>query len=208
MSGTCRYFTAAFLLASTSAALADDNCLTLAEAKYAQWTQHRVLIDQTKTFADGSTKTAELLVTENTAYLQRRGIWRSRGVSFRERAVPSPAVILKGMQLGTCSKSGEVQEASQAATVYSYNYLPDDHGYVAHGKMWVSKSTGLPLREEMQDPAPPANAMVATAISATYHYNNDFEVPAGAELAESTRLFDVGQSVRQGQMGIGGGGSH
>jgi hypothetical protein len=188
----------------------DDTCFQLAEAKHDQWLQRRVLIQQKKTFADGSTKDIAILVTENTAYLQARTQWRSRSVSIRERAVPSAGQILTGMGLAHCTKDATVQEANQAATLYAYDYLPDDKGFVAHGKMWVSDATGLPLKEEMQDPAPPANAMVANAIAATYSYNDDVQVPAGAELADSTRLFNAAQLMRHLQSGSGtavGGGS-
>ena len=71
--------------------------------------------------------------------------------------------------------------------------------------MWISDATCLPLKEEMQDPAPPANAMVANAIAATYTYNDDVQVPAGAELADSTRLFNAAQLLRHLQSGSGTG---
>jgi hypothetical protein len=180
----------------------DDACLTLAEAKHEQWLQRRVLIEQTKTFADGSTKATSILVTENTAYLKRVS-WRSRAVSVQERGVPSAQQILTAMGLGQCAKGATVQDANQPATVYAYDYLPDDKGFIAHGKMWISESTGLPVKEEMQDPAPPANAMVANAITATYTYNDDVQVPAGAELDNSTRLFDAAQLMRHLQSGSG-----
>jgi len=187
----------------------DATCMTLAEAKHDQWLQRRVLIQQTKTFADGSTKAVAILVTENTAYLQARTQWRSRAVSIRERAVPSAGQILTGMGLTHCARDASAQDT--AATLYVYDYLPDDKGFIAHGKMWISDATGLPLKEEMQDPAPPANRMVANAIAATYTYNDDVQVPAGAELADSTRLFNAAQLMRHLQSGSGtglGGGSH
>jgi len=209
--------TGAFVLAAFSAQAMDaappapdEACMTLAEAKHDQWLQKRVLIQQSKTFADGSTKAVAILVTENTAYLRARTQWRSRSVSIRERAVPSAGQILFAMGLAHCAKDSTVREANQAATLYVYDYVPDDKGFVAHGKMWISDATGLPLKEEMQDPAPPANAMVANAISATYTYNDDVQVPAGAELADSTRLFNAAQLLRHLQSGPGaaGGGSH
>ena len=181
----------------------DDTCFQLAAAKHDQWLQRRVLIQQTKTFADGSTKEIAILATENTAYLQARTQWRSRSVSIRERAVPSTGQILTAMGLAHCTKDTTVQEAGHAATLYVYDYLPDDKGFVAHGKMWVSDATGLPVKEEMQDPAPPANAMVANAIVATYSYNDDVQVPAGAELADTTRLFNTAQLLRHLQSGSG-----
>jgi len=198
-------FATTFAQAADVAPPEEDTCLVLAKAKYDQWTQRRVLINQTKTFEDGSTKAVTLLVTENTAYLQSRTQWRSRSVAIRDRAVPPPEKIAQAMGLGTCTKAGDVTEADQAATLYSYDYVPDKDGYVAHGKMWISNESGLPLKEEMQDPAPPANAMVAKAITATYKYNNDFEIPPDAERAESNRLFDASQLMRHLQSGSGTG---
>ncbi|HTW35518.1 MAG TPA: hypothetical protein VMD53_12950 [Rhizomicrobium sp.] len=180
----------------------DDACMILARAKHDQWVQPRVLIEQTKTFADGSTRTNTILAAENTAYGKHLNSWNSVALSIRERAVPPPDTILASMRLATCVKSSTVQEANQTASVYSYDYLPDDHGFVAHGKMWISDSTGLPLREEMQDPAPPANAMVATAISAVYQYG--VAIPRGAELADSSRLNRTNQLMRSMQSGVGG----
>jgi hypothetical protein len=186
-----------------------DTCLILARAKHEQWVQPRVLIEQSKTFADGSTKATSILVTENTAYAKHRNSWKSAAVSTRARAVPPPDTILAAMRLGTCTKGATVQDKNRTVSIYSFDYLPDKDGFVAHGKMWISESSGLPVREEMQDPAPPANAMVATAMSATYTYNDDVVVPRGAELADSTRLFNTMMSVKgaQGgfQMGAAGG---
>ena len=62
---------------------------------------------------------------------------------MQERAVPTAQQILAGMGLGQCTKGATVQEANQPATVYTYDYLPDDNGFVAHGKMWISETTGL-----------------------------------------------------------------
>ena len=51
--------------------------------------------------------------------------------------------------------------------------------------------------------------MVAKAIAATYAYNDDVQVPAGAELADFTRLFNAAQLMRhlQSESGtaVGGG---
>ncbi|HTW35910.1 MAG TPA: hypothetical protein VMD53_14925 [Rhizomicrobium sp.] len=54
--------------------------------------------------------------------------------------------------LGRCTTSASVQESGRAVTMYAFDYLPDAKGFVAHGKMWIPDSTGLPLREEMQNP--------------------------------------------------------
>lgn len=199
--GTVLMTAPAYTMDTAAPTQPDDGCMVLAQAKHDQWMQHKVLIQQTKTFADGSTKDVTIVVTENTAYMKRWNSWRSARASMPDRQVPPAEKILAAMGLGECSKGEPVQQEN--ATVYSYSYVPDDHGYVAHGKMWISNASGLPLREEMQDPAPPANAMVATAITASYQYNDDFVVPPGAEKAEATRLFDASQLLRHLQSGSG-----
>jgi len=114
--------------------------------------------------------------------------------------------VLQDMQLADCMKEGSAYEDGEPATVYVYTYQTDANGFTSHGKMWISDATGLPLREEYSDSAPPANRRVAKAISATYRYNSDVEVPRGAELAEQRRLYNNQSVVRGVQSGMGGGG--
>jgi hypothetical protein len=173
-----------------------DTCRAVAAAKFEQWQQSRILIDMTKTFSDGSTKKEVIVVTENTAYGLRRGVWNSANATKRGRLTPSVSQILLNMQLAECASGGPAQESGLAATLYNFTYLPDDDGYVAHGTIWIADDSGLPLREEMRESAPPANQLVATDISATYKYNSDFVIPPGAENAESTRLFDTASMIR------------
>lgn len=191
---------------SAPALAADDSdpCMSVALAKYHQWNQRRIEISETKTFADGSKKSSQLFVTSNTAYVSRsRTHWHSVAASRGDRAAPSPDVILANMKLADCTESDGVQEGGQAATLYTYSYQPDANGYVSTGKLWVATASGLPLREDMTDPAPPANRLVATAISSTYLYNGDVVIPRGAELAESNRLFYNQGSVAGAQAPIG-----
>lgn len=197
------------LLAGTVGAFADDAmssgvCATIAKAKFEQWRQVRLLVQRTKTFADGETKNDELIVTENTAYKLDRGGWTSAGITLYERAVPSPKNILTNMKLADCSQDGHDVVDGQPAMLYSYTYLPDGGGYVAHGRMWISEATNLPVREEFQEPAPPANAKIAKAISATYLYNDDVHIPQTAQLSNSQRLWNNAAVVRNMQTGGGG----
>jgi hypothetical protein len=180
-----------------------DTCRAVAAAKFEQWEQPRILIEMAKTFSDGSTKKEVIVVTENTAYGLRRGVWNSANVTKRGRLTPSVSQILLNMQLAECANSGPAQESGLAATTYSFSYLPDADGYVAHGTIWIADDGGLPLREDMQESAPPANQLVATAISATYKYNSDFVIPPGAENADSTRLFNTAAMIRHMRSGPG-----
>ncbi len=188
----------AMLLSST--ALADqaspptvnpsaDMCATVALAKFQQWTQSRLMVEQTNTFADGSKRGMELIVTESTAYAHLGQHWFTANVTRPERGVASPQLLAKKMGLATCVKSDHVQEAGGPATVYTYSYTPDNDGTVSKGTLWVSDATGLPLRQEFDQNGPLANSRVATTIETTYAYNGDVTVPRGAELAENSRLF-------------------
>jgi len=199
------------LLAGTVGAAADSAmpqgaCATIASAKFQQWRQMRMLMQRSKTFADGRTTNDELILTENTAYKNGHGGWTSAGITLRERAVPSPKQILHDMRLAECTQGAHETVDGTSATVFDYSYLPDDGGYVAHGRMWISDVTGLPVREELDEPAPPANDKVAKTIMATYLYNADVQIPRGAEVANSQRLWNNAAAVRNMQGSLNGGG--
>jgi len=191
-------------LAETSA-----DCETIAHAKFEQWRQPRLFIDRSKTFDDGHTITDSMIVTENTAYYrQLTHSWTSAGITVRERAINSPETILKDMRLADCTKGAATTEDGQPATVYTFNYLPGDDGTIASGTLWINSQTGLPLREEFSQSAPPpANQKVAKTISASYHYGDDVKVPRGAELANQQRLnnnWAVVRNMQAGGQGLGG----
>jgi hypothetical protein len=180
------------------------DCSVIAQAKYQQWKQPRLLVDRSKTFEDGTTLQDMLIVTERTAYKEDRGSWTSAAISLGQRAVNSPDEITKAMKIGECTKGGSVQVNGQSASVYNYTYATDEHGFTAHGTMWISDATGLPVREDFTEPAPPAHPKIAKAITATYLYNADVVIPARAEVAESRRLVNNAAVVRNLQSGGGG----
>jgi len=186
-------------------ALADPSgdCAAVAQAKYEEWRQPKLFIERSKTFEDGHTTTDSMIVTENTAYYRESmRSWTSAGMTVRERAVSSPQKILHDMRLADCTKGASTTKDGQPVTVYTFNYLPGDDGTIASGTLWISDQTGLPVREEFSQSAPPpANLKVAKAISATYRYNDDVVVPRGAELADRLRLNNNAAVVRNMQSG-------
>ncbi|HLY04732.1 MAG TPA: hypothetical protein VKR31_03195 [Rhizomicrobium sp.] len=108
------------------------------------------------------------------------------------------------MGLSDCAKGDSVQEAGQAATVYTYDVGTDDN--TGSATVWIADSTGLPLREEMQDDKPKPSQPVK--ISAVYAYGSAVQIPKAAELAEQVRLWRVQDQVRalqQGMLNAGGG---
>ena len=201
------------LLGGTTSAFADNGasasgpCFNIAMAKFNQWRQTRMSVRRTMTFADGRRESDELILTENTAYKEYRGSWTSAGITLRERAVSSPRAIFASMRLGSCTLSGHEDFDGQSASVYTYTYLPDAAGYVARGQIWISDVTGLPLREDLVEPAPPTNRMIASAITAVYNYNGDVVIPGRAQVANAQRLFNNSSVVRRMQSGgqTGGG---
>jgi hypothetical protein len=180
------------------------DCSVIAQAKYQQWKQPRLSIDRSKTFVDGSVKTDMLIVTERTAYKEDRGSWTSAAISIGERALESPDGIMKNMKLADCTKGASSDMDGQSATVFNYTYATDSHGFTARGTMWIADKTGLPLREEFNEPAPPANDKIAKAISATYLYDGDVVIPGRAQVAEARRLNNNAAVVRNMQSGGGG----
>lgn len=192
------------VLATAAAAEPSADCATIASAKYQQWRQPSLEVERAKTFADGSIVKDLLIVTPTTAYKKDGSTWTSAGITVRERSVASPDHIMNDMKLATCTKSGTGYEAGTPVSIYTLTYATDSDGFTAHGTIWISDVTGLPVREEFNEPAPPANDRVAKMISATYHYNDDVVVPRQAELAESRRLVNNAAVVRNMQSGGGG----
>jgi len=191
-------------------ALADtSDCMAVAKAKFEEWRQQRLFIDRSKTFEDGHVVKDSMIVTENTAYY-REGTrpWTSAGITVRERAIGTPEKALSAMRLAQCEKGSATTENGEPAITYTFSYLPGDDGTVASGTVWISQQTGLPLREEFtQSAPPPANQKVAKTISATYRYNDNVAVPRGAELADQQRLnnnWAVVRNMQSGGQGLGG----
>jgi hypothetical protein len=182
---------AAFASSDPAAVTASATCMAVAEAKFDQWQQPRLLIRKTKSFAKGNQLEDEMIVSANTAYGLHLGHWSSGNITRPQRGAHSADRVLAHMGLAECDDGGTTHMSGQPVKVYNFTYVPDRDGFAAHGTIWISQSTGLPLREDLHEAGPPANRMVATDISATYAYNADVEIPAEAEGAEQTRLFDT-----------------
>lgn len=185
-----------------------DMCLAVAQAKFQQWTQPRLMIEQTNTYADGSQRGRELIVTPNTAYARYGDHWKTANVTRPERGAGSPEMLAKHMGLATCAKGEHVQEAGIPATVYTFSYKPDDNGSVSKGSISIADASGLPLRQEFDQNGPLANSRVAKTIETTYSYNDDVTIPGSAELAENERLFGNPAPFAAEQFNYGAGSTH
>ena len=197
------------LVAGPALAGPSGDCAAVAQAKFEQWRQPKLWIERSKTFEDGRVVNDSMIVTENTAYYREEPkSWTSAGITIRERAVGSPEKILHDMRLAECSKGASMTKDGQPVTAYQFSYLPGDDGTIANGTLWISDQTGLPVREEFSQSAPPpANQKVAKTITASYRYNADVTVPRGAELADQTRLnnnWAVVRNMQSGGNGLGG----
>jgi hypothetical protein len=157
-----------------------DLCLKVAEAKVKQWNEARIRRERTDAFADGTTRTSEMVVTEDALYLHYRGIWWSGQTLRAQRRADSAGAVAGRMGLSSCSVDRGVAAEPGPVTVYTYS-----QGQGMIGALWVSDATGLPLREEIDQPAgAPAKP---GKVSLRYAYGADVHVPNGAQLAEFQR---------------------
>jgi hypothetical protein len=157
-----------------------DICLKIADAKIKQWAQKRIQRDRTDLFADGKVRKTEFIFTENALYFQIGEDWRASQVGWSERETEDPAAIAKRMQLSDCSVGETVQEDGQSLTRFTYSQGPR-----TATTLWVSDTTGLPLRMEIhQQPEKPDQP---TTIAFRYAYGDDVKVPAVASTALDAR---------------------
>jgi len=175
--------TGAALLAAAPASADDGACAKIAQAKYAQWLQPAMMRDLVTVYADGSRKEQEAIFTQNTMYLRHGAFWATGTVTIRRRNIPSPEMAAHDLGLVDCGAGEQTEEAGQKATVYAYR--SDAFGYESESRMWISDSTGLPLKAEMTQKG--AKAGAAVEISASYRYGDDVKVPLAAERADFMR---------------------
>ncbi|HEX3810384.1 MAG TPA: hypothetical protein VHW02_11880 [Rhizomicrobium sp.] len=177
-----------------------DACLKVATAKYAQWDQARIMIDETRTFADGNKTDTKTVFIPGTVYGQvGNRPWSSMQIAQLQRTAQSPEVLEKAMGFSECSVGDQIVEGGQSATTYDFSYAPEADGSQATGEIIIADSTGLPLRQEFEQKPPPANA--AAQVSVRYTYGGDVQVPLAAERADNFRRWRVAQWLRDLQAG-------
>ena len=87
---------------------------------------------------------SEVIITDTTMYLQVAGKWQSRPYDPQKSAQELAAVgDMPGM---TCDATGDETVDGQPASLIRTQQRQDD-GDTVDGKMWISRSTGLPLRQ-------------------------------------------------------------
>jgi hypothetical protein len=121
----------------------------------------------------GGTTTSEEISTGKAVYVMHRGKWIDMGASFAGmHGDPNDPEIRKAQEAKRCRALSDETVAGQAASVYQ-EHSPSG----IDTKIWVSKSTHLPLKSEITNKAG-GPAMTSLTVS-TYDYNN-VRAPVGA----------------------------
>jgi hypothetical protein len=181
-----------------------DPCVNVANAKFEQWNQQRFMIHRTETFSDGSKKEIEAIFTEDVAYGHEVGSpWQTENLVRQARAVPPADVLVKRMGLAECQLAGPAQDAKQSSSLFTYGYIPDSNASHVTGKMWISDSSGLPLRQELAQDAE-NNHKVPVAMSSTFAYGDDVQVPKGAVQSNNLRRWLEQQGLLSNTLIVGG----
>ncbi len=134
----------AFFLSITSAHASDPACAQLMAAmqKLAITPNHQFMI-RTAAFDKGQ-KLSEVIITDTTMYLQVAGKWQSRPYDPKKSVQDLTAV---GDTPGlTCLVASDETIDGQSASLIRSQQRQED-GDTVDGQMWISKSTGLPLRQ-------------------------------------------------------------
>jgi hypothetical protein len=158
-----------------------DACVRVANAKLQEWNQARLSRDRMDTYANGSTLNTQIIFTENGMYQQIKGVWRTGQATRHQRSAGSASSVAHNMGFTDCSADGADSVDGQKTLVYSYEQGPE-----MKSRVWVSETTGLPLRTEISQT--PARYDIPTKIVMTYAYNGDVRVPKTAELKNWMRM--------------------
>lgn len=158
-----------------------DVCMKVANAKLQEWNQARILRDRMDTYANGSTLDTQVIFTENGMFHRVKGIWRTGQATRDQRSGGSASSVAHNMGFTDCSADGADSVDGQKTLVYSYEQGPD-----MKSRVWVSETTGLPLRTEIAQT--PARYDIPAKVVMTYAYNDDVRVPKDAELRNWMRM--------------------
>lgn len=181
-----------------------DPCLSVAAAKSSQWAAKRMMVRETQTFADGTSRRVEAIFTDNGAYAHIVGQpWKTSNLLRGQRGVTSAEKLVKSMDLTNCELVGPAMDEKQHVLVYTYDYAPDANASQVTGRIWISDSTSRPVRQELKQETEAAHGNVPVAISARFLYGDAVQVPSDATRADETRRF-LNQEPLLLQRGVGG----
>jgi hypothetical protein len=158
-----------------------DACLAIAQSKMLEWNQAKLYRTRMDTMADGKLRPSVMIFTENGMFEQVRGMWRTGQALRNQRVAGSVDSVMKRMGLTDCAGAGMDEVDGQKASVYTYTQDPD-----IKARIWISETSGLPLRVEIQQSAGKDNNPVK--VSMRYAYNDDVHVPNAALLRNRMRM--------------------
>jgi hypothetical protein len=186
----------------------EDPCVSVAGAKFAQWGQKRLMIQQTKTFADGTKKDIEIIFTENAVYGHDVGKpWLTMNTPRAQRAAPPPDRLVKQMGLAECQRVGPAKDFAEPASFYTYTYVPDSNASHVSGQIWIADLSGLPVQQTLRQEEETSHSHVPVEISARYTYGDDVKVPNDAQSADDFRRWLAQQNLNMPMTGGHGGGN-
>jgi hypothetical protein len=157
-----------------------DVCLKIADAKIRQWKQKRIQRDRTDLLGDGTTRKSEFVFTENALYFDVAGGWRAAQVGWSERTTEGADAVAKRMALSDCSMGTSVQEDGGPVTRFTYSQGPK-----ISTTLWLSDTTGLPVRMEVHQTADKPDQPVSIAFR--YAYGDDVKIPSEAAMGLDAR---------------------
>ena len=95
---------------------------------------------------DGKRTTGEMITVNGERYIQVRGAWRKSPMTVAAQKAQEEENI-KDAKVLSCKRVGDDTVNGEAATVYTEHTENEDTK--SDGKIWVSKSRGLILKEEI-----------------------------------------------------------
>jgi hypothetical protein len=96
--------------------------------------------------ANGNTKTAEMITVGGDRYVMFNGKWTKSRMTVAATK-EQEAENIKNAKVLSCKRTGDDTVSGEAATVYTEHTENDDTK--SDGKIWVSKSRGVILKEEI-----------------------------------------------------------
>jgi hypothetical protein len=158
-------FTAGYLLMSATPLAAQDDCKAMAKAVAAAF----VKVHNTPTHVYNTTKISgqtfpsEMIYAAGSVYLKINGKW-TLSDSIKDLEQPAPVKAQNANSKDTCRYVKDEPVNGEMAALYS------SHSETSKGKIdlqfWISKATGLPLRQETDSDGGKA------LISTRYEYGN------------------------------------
>lgn len=95
---------------------------------------------------DGKRATGEMITVNGERYIQLKGTWRKSSMTVAATKAQE-AENIKNAKVLSCKRVGDDTVNGEAATVYSEHTENEDTK--SDGKIWISKSRGLILKEEI-----------------------------------------------------------